>query len=83
MHKNTTKAVKMKKTGQNLGMIFPNPDWIYELGEEKGSKHKVELSTIYFEVIKNSMLMYVNPFNSGTCLYFNTHLRFVIYCNSF
>lgn len=80
----TTKAVKEgKKMGQNLqlGMIFANPDWISRPCEEKRSTNEVELSTIYFEAIQNSMLMDVNPFNSGTCLKFNTQLRFIRNCN--
>lgn len=49
--------------------------------EEKRSTNEVELSTIYFEAIQNSMLMDANPFNSGTCLKFNTQLRFIRNCN--
>lgn len=71
--------------GQNLqlGMIFPNPDWISRPCNEKTSINEVELSTIYFEVIKTSTLMDVNPFNSGTCLMFNAQLKFIRNCNFF
>lgn len=49
--------------------------------KEKRLTNEVELSTIHFEVIENSALMDINPFNSGTCLVFNTQKRIIRNCN--